>query len=193
MHLHQPHPTVEPVVFARPQSKLGQYRYLYIGPAGQCGLGLFSARSFGVGSIVLDVRDPQYLSGAKPYAQLILFGYTHADIFQVGPDLFLPPYGGLDDFTNHSCEPNCGLRVDASGFDMIALRDIAAGEELTYDYSTHQEHPEEDMLCCCGAASCRGVIRSFSTLPVALRRRYLDLGIVADFIARSQGDSAPGA
>lgn len=73
---------------------------------------------------------------------------------------------------------------------MIALRDIAAGEELTYDYSTHQEHPEGEMICLCGAASCRGVVRSFSTLPSALRRRYLDLGVVAAFIARNAGRAA---
>jgi hypothetical protein len=70
---------------------------------------------------------------------------------------------------------------------MVALRAIAAGEELTYDYSTHQEHLEGDMVCLCGATSCRGVIRSFSTLPISLRRRYLDLGIVAAFIAGSAG------
>jgi hypothetical protein len=181
------HPAMQPVVFERPQTKLGQYTYLYVAPAGQCGLGLFTARAFGSGSIVLDVRDPNYLAGVKPYGQLILFGYSHADIFQVGPDLFLPPYGGLDDFTNHSCEPNCGLRVYASGFDMIALRDIAAGDELTYDYSRHQEHAAEDMICRCGAASCRGIVRSFSTLPAQLRQHYLDLGIVASFIADSEG------
>jgi SET domain-containing protein len=55
----------------------------------------------------------------------------------------------LDDFTNHSCEPNCGLRVDPSGFEMIALRDITANEELTYDYSTHQEHSEDHGLQLC--------------------------------------------
>ncbi|MFO1129545.1 MAG: SET domain-containing protein-lysine N-methyltransferase [Rhodospirillales bacterium] len=188
----QPHAIVRPLVFDRPQSKLRQYKYLYVAPAGPCGFGLFTARSFGTGSIVLDVRDVNYLANVKPYAQLILLGYSHADVFQVGPDLFLPPYGGLDDFTNHSCEPNCGLRVDPSGFDMIALRDIAAGEELTYDYSTHQEHPEEDMVCHCGTPSCRGTVRSFSQLPSYLRRRYLDLGIVASFIREREGRAPTG-
>ena len=65
---------------------------------------------------------------------------------------------------------------------MIALRDIAAFEELTYDYSTHQEHPLEDMTCACGALTCRGVVRSFSTLPKPLRDRYVALDVVADFV-----------
>lgn len=177
----------------RPQSKIGQYNYVYVAPTSSCGLGLFTARALPAGSIALQIYDSKYFAAARPYAQLRLYGYTHADIFQVGSDLFLPPYGGLDDFTNHSCEPNCGLRASPAGFSMIALRDIAAGEELTYDYSTHQEHPQEDMLCQCGAPTCRGVVRSFSTLPEALRRRYLELGVVAAFIVESEerASSAP--
>ena len=175
--------------FERPQIKLSQYLYIYVAPSGKFGLGLFAAKPFPAQSVVLQVRDSNYFLGAKPFAQLTLLGYTHADIFQVDRDLFIPPYGGLDDFTNHSCEPNCGLRVNRSGFDMIALCDIAAGEELTYDYSTHQEHPQEDMICQCGTPSCRGVIRSFSTLPRTLRQHYLDLGIVAGFIAGGKGRS----
>jgi hypothetical protein len=191
MHIHQSSRYHHTPVLERPQTKIGQYTYLYIAPTDSCGLGLFTARPIAANSIALHVRDPQYLAHARPYAQLLLRGLTHADIFQVGHDLFLPPYGGLDDFTNHSCDPNCGLRVDSSGFDMVALRDISAREELTYDYSTHQEHPQEDMTCQCGASSCRGVVRSFSTLPDRLRRRYLDLGIVAAFIAGSEERAIP--
>lgn len=186
MQIHQ-HIMHKSLALEKPQAKLAKYKFLFVAPTSGCGLGMFTAKPFRADSIVLDVRDPFYLSQAKPYAQLILCGFTHADIFQVGHDLFLPPYGGLDDFTNHSCDPNCGLRVDSSGFDMIALRDIAAGEELTYDYSTHQEHPQEDMICQCGTPACRGVVRSFSTLPDGQRRRYLDLGVVAGFIAESEG------
>lgn len=181
-------PNFQLLINDKPQAKIAQYTFVYVAPTPSCGLGLFTTRSLRAGNIALDVADPRYFETAKPYAQLRLYGYTHADIFQVGPELFLPPYGGLDDFTNHSCAPNCGLRAGPTGFQMLALRDIAAGEELTYDYSTHQEHPQEDMICQCGAATCRGVIRSFSTLPQALRRRYLDLGVVAAFIAEREGE-----
>ena len=179
-------------VTPRPQAKISQYTYVYVAPTDSCGFGLFTVRDIAAGDIALQVYEPAYYSGARPHAQLRLSGYTHADIFQVGPDLFIPPYGGLDDFTNHSCRPNCGLRAGPTGFQMIALRDIGAGEELTYNYSTHQEHPQEDMVCHCGAVGCRGVVRSFSTLPQALRRRYLDLGVVATFIAEAEG-GAPSA
>jgi hypothetical protein len=131
--------------------------------------------------MVLRVEDVTYLAAARPYAQLRAMGYSYSELFQVGPDLFIPPYGALDDFTNHSCEPNCGLRVGASGFAMIALNDIAEHQELTYDYSTHQEHAQDHMICCCGATTCRQIIGSFSSLTAQLRRHYLKLGIVAGF------------
>lgn len=175
----------------RPQIKLSQYIYVFIAPTDNCGLGLFTSREVAASDIAVAVHDQDYLAEAKPYWQLRLSGLTHTDIFQVGHDLFIPPYGGLDDFTNHSCDPNCGLRVSAAGFEMVALRAIHAGEELTYDYSTHQEHPAEDMICMCGAPFCRGVVRSFSTLPAPLRRRYLDLGIVATFITEREDRAAP--
>jgi uncharacterized protein len=172
--------------------KLAQYTFLYIAPTPSCGLGLFTAKDWTAGSTVLRVEDPHYLVKARSFAQLTAQGYSYAELFQVGPDLFIPPYCGLDDFTNHSCEPNCGLRVDARGFEMIALRDITANEELTYDYSTHQEHPEDHMVCHCALPSCRGIIGSFSTLAPELRRRYSELGIVADFVAAEDSRAASG-
>jgi uncharacterized protein len=167
----------------KPQQKLSQYLYLYVAPSAASGLGLFTSKPFHAGAIVLSVTDPDYLARAMSHADITAAGFSHADIFQVGSDLFIPPYGGPDDFTNHSCEPNCGLAVRADGFSMVALYDIRANEELTYDYSTHQEHPAEDMECACGSHMCRGLVRSFSTLPPQLRRRYLSKGIVAGFAA----------
>lgn len=172
-----------------PMAKLAKYIYLYIAPTPFCGLGLFSVRSWTPGSTVLRVHDPHYMSHARSYAQLKAMGYAYSELFQIGPDLFIPPYGALDDFTNHSCDPNCGLRVDSSGFTMIALKHIEAHQELTYDYSTHQEHPQDHMICTCGTASCRGVIGSFSTLEPELRSRYLQLDIVAGF-AKAQATQA---
>jgi hypothetical protein len=178
----------------KPQQKLAQYLYLYVAPSPACGLGLFTSRLAAAGTVVLAVTDPGYTARAMSHARITATGYTHGDIFQVGTDAFIPPFGGPDDFTNHSCEPNCGLIVRRDGFTMVALRNIAANEELTYDYSTHQEHEAEDMVCRCGAPTCRGVVRSFSTLPDRLRQRYLRLGVVADFAAaREPGARSQGA
>jgi hypothetical protein len=53
-------------------------------------------------------------------------------------------------FVNHSCQAACL----SPGFDFeIAVRDIAAGEEITDDYGTL--NPEEPFVCLCGFPDCR--------------------------------------
>lgn len=58
---------------------------------------------------------------------------------------------------NHSCAPNCESQQSRGRIWIVAVRDIAPGEELTYDYgfslAEHRDHP-----CRCGAAECAGFI-----------------------------------
>ncbi|MFL6531628.1 MAG: SET domain-containing protein [Chthoniobacterales bacterium] len=64
--------------------------------------------------------------------------------------------GDATAFINHSCEPNCFSRVLHGHMIFFALRDIAAGEEITLDY-TPSQHPGR--RCTCGASKCRGVMQ----------------------------------
>ncbi len=56
---------------------------------------------------------------------------------------------------NHSCEPNTAF----SGLDVVALRSIAKGEELTLDFAHLLGADNESFQCQCGAATCRGLVR----------------------------------
>jgi uncharacterized protein len=60
-------------------------------------------------------------------------------------------------YINHSCDPNCVVEKTSDTIWIVALRDITAGEELTYNYgydtSNYQENP-----CNCGSPSCCGYI-----------------------------------
>jgi SET domain-containing protein len=88
---------------------------------------------------------------------------------QVGEDQYIGASGGADDYVNHSCEPNCGF---ADGLNLVALRDIAADEELTWDYGTAID--EDDFAgfpCDCGAVACRGRVVSFRHLTPQVQRR----------------------
>lgn len=66
-------------------------------------------------------------------------------------------------YINHSCEPNCEALIDKKRIYIFALRDIAVGEELVYDYA-YERTPEMDAesealyVCRCGAPKCRGTI-----------------------------------
>lgn len=55
---------------------------------------------------------------------------------------------------NHACSPNTAFR----GLDVVAIRDIARGEELTLDYSSAMNERSEPFDCRCGSPACRGRI-----------------------------------
>ncbi|HEX6504467.1 MAG TPA: SET domain-containing protein-lysine N-methyltransferase [Terriglobales bacterium] len=68
---------------------------------------------------------------------------------------------GIAAFINHSCDPNCQTTEDEHGRVWIfALRDIAAGEELTYDYGLYDGDEDDPSTCVCGAKTCRGTLYS---------------------------------
>jgi len=56
---------------------------------------------------------------------------------------------------NHSCDPNSWL----DGLDMVARKQIRAGEEITIDYGTFYNELMPEFACSCGARECRRTIR----------------------------------
>jgi hypothetical protein len=64
---------------------------------------------------------------------------------------------------NHSCEPNCEADETDGRVYIKALRNIAAGEELNYDYGLIIDEPYTEKLlsefpCWCGSEQCRGTL-----------------------------------
>jgi hypothetical protein len=162
--------------------KLSKCLGVYVDYTENCGLGIFAAKPFRAGAIVMRDEDGDYYRNVMSYHELRRQGYDLDITLQVGCDAFKLPNGSLDDFTNHSCDPNTGIRLTARGTVVLALRDITAHEELTYDYSTYLNNPYESLRCRCGSARCRGVVGNFSSLPADLQRRYRALGVVGDFV-----------
>ncbi len=58
-------------------------------------------------------------------------------------------------FINHSCGPNCEAQEEDEQIWIYALRDIKAGEELTFNYG-YDLQGYEDHPCRCGAPQCLG-------------------------------------
>jgi hypothetical protein len=76
---------------------------------------------------------------------------------------------------NHSCDPNVYVRTVNGRRLVIALRDIAEGAEIAYDYCINGSG-DTVWTCHCGAARCRRSIHSdFFHLPPALQQEYLPL------------------
>lgn len=70
---------------------------------------------------------------------------------------------------NHSCNPNGGVLGQIT---FVAIRDIAAGAELTLDYAMIDANPAEHMICSCGARECRKNITGSDWRLPELQRRY---------------------
>lgn len=65
---------------------------------------------------------------------------------------------GLGAYLNHSCDPNCEVEEIKGRVWLFALRDIAAGEELVWDYNLYDD--EAPAPCQCGSPQCRGTMYS---------------------------------
>ena len=68
---------------------------------------------------------------------------------------------------NHSCAPNARY----AGLDVVAVRDIAAGEELTLDYGELLNEEAEPFHCRCGAPGCRGLVTGRAGNSVTAREQ----------------------
>lgn len=117
------------------------------------GLGAFATVPFKSGDIIIDWS--QHPLFAEP-PQI-----PHDWRFvQVAPGVFNGPVGPEehpDAYINHSCEPNSEIRRARPQVLLVALRDIAYDEEITFDYATLYRKPWS-MRCSCGTRSCRKVI-----------------------------------
>jgi len=69
--------------------------------------------------------------------------------------------GNRSRFTNHSCDPNCHTQKwtvkGVPRIGVFASKDIAKGEEITFDYQ-FQRSGVGRVKCYCGSANCRGYL-----------------------------------
>src|SRR5262245_12170339 len=129
--------------------------------AGTKGRGVFTRAPISSGSLILPLAG-RLLPTSDLTDDLLAL--------QVGPDLWLCSDGSLlDDMINHSCDPNAGF-LEGSPV-LYALRDIAAGEEICWDYSTSISDRGWTLACHCGSARCRSIIRPWDELSATDRTR----------------------
>jgi hypothetical protein len=89
---------------------------------------------------------------------------------QVEEDMFLVALNeGPADYVNHSCDPNAGL---SGQIVLVARREIAPGEEITFDYAMSDSADYDEFLCDCGAPNCRHQFRGTDWQDPVLWERY---------------------
>ena len=147
---------------------------------GQSKLGraVFSNRNFKKGKLIIEFKGEPMKR--KDLPKLI----TPEDdrYIQVGKNKYFGPSGDFDDFFNHSCNPNSGIKIIRTGVMLIAIKDIKKGEEITWDYSTTMDEDEWELDCRCKNKNCRKRIRDFKYLPKEIQQKYIKLEIVPKYI-----------
>ena len=133
------------------------------------GLGLFSIQAIEAGEIVCvkggSIYDRQQL-------KLMAERLGPAEI-QIADDLFIGPLHEMERegsmiFSNHSCDPNLGVRGQIV---FVAMRRVEAGEELTHDWAMTDDD-DYVMQCRCKAVNCRRVITGQDWRKPELQEKY---------------------
>ena len=133
------------------------------------GRGLFARRAIRKGEIVAikggHILDRRALARVK--------SKTAQSFIQIADGFFIGAATAAEVrrnklFINHSCAPNVGILGQII---FVAMRDVRAGEELTYDWAMEENIPARTE-CRCGAATCRKILTGRDWTKPALRQKY---------------------
>lgn len=141
----------------------------FVGESPIHGRGLFAVGPFERGEVVCvkggHVFDRRRLKELQPRL-------GPAEI-QIDEDLFIGPVTeaereGSMIYSNHSCEPNLGVKGQIV---FVAMRAVEAGEELTHDWAMTDDDTYT-LKCRCGAPTCRGTVTGQDWRRADLQRKY---------------------
>jgi uncharacterized protein len=144
------------------------------------GKGIFAASPIRQGEVVIDFwNGPGIRVGTKEAYRYEAAGSHY--IIQIDEDLYNVAVRGpeLGDFINHSCHPNCGVKGKLA---FVAMRDIASGEEVTFDYSMTESYFWYKMPCDCRTDRCRGAVTGSDWKRKDLQMLYK--GYFSDYIEK---------
>ena len=133
------------------------------------GEGVFATRSFGDGELVM----------VGIIERRVQENHSHATQVARSEYVLL---SGLGPKVNHSCDPNCGIKINASGApNLVARRFINCGEEITFDYAMRNYSIEHfPSGCRCGSRLCRGSVVGWKDLPDERKQAYE--GLVSPYL-----------
>jgi hypothetical protein len=153
-------------------------KYLTVKPSQSGGKGTFTTIQIPAKAPIMEIRGSVFTVNTIP-------DKDSSNYLQIGPNTFLGPSGGVDDYLNHSCNPNCMVHVVGTRAILYSLYVIPIGAELTFDYAcTSTDTPETwKMECKCGQFNCRNIISGFSSLSPELQEQMKAKGLVPLYIS----------
>jgi SET domain-containing protein len=156
---------------------------LYVGSSSIHGMGVFARRAFSTGETVL-IREERPITPEEPLDVEAGEMEYHCDWLEARRQVYL---GFPERFVNHSCDANAFVRFDGGNGQLVALRPINPGEEITDNYSLNLSAGKA-WACTCGSLRCLGEVPGdFFDLPLALRIELQPL--LADWFVREHRDA----
>jgi len=132
------------------------------------GTGVFAAHSISRGDTVLRIDDSRGVDEHHPLGSAE--DPRYCDYLEAGKVILIQI---PETYINYSCDPNTYVKTMNGVREVIALRPIEAGQEITYDYCINGDG-NTVWVCHCGASRCRRMIHSdFFHLPMELQSEYL--------------------
>lgn len=122
------------------------------------GSGLFARRDLQKGERVIEYVGQRVTKGEGERRTLAQAERGKIYVFELNQrhDIDGAPLWNVARYANHSCAPNCETDVVRGRIWVIALRNVRAGDEITYDYNFDVD--DDLQRCRCGAAKCRRYI-----------------------------------
>ncbi len=146
------------------------------------GKGIVALKSFAPGARVCEIKG-KVVTGEEVWCYWDIEPRLAENCFRYDADHYVSPEDEIGAFANHSCNPSAGVFKIGRKLILRAIKDIAAGNEITHDYSTLLGADDVwKMKCNCGESNCRKSVRNYQALPAAVMRKYRRLGIIPDFI-----------
>jgi SET domain-containing protein len=148
--------------------------------------GVFAREDIKKGSVILYLKGTVSTQPSKYTIQLGNQRHLNAPAARNSKDAFDYCW----EYLNHHCEPNSYL--NATELTFRALRDIASGEEITFNYLTTESEMAKPFDCTCGSPNCFGFVQGLNFLTQdEVDRLFLAVGednVVAPFMPSSQGE-----
>ena len=145
---------------------------VHLGESSIEGTGVFASVAIQKGEAVLRIDDSRVVDAANPLRPELGEYQRHCDYLADGQvvHMRLP-----ERHINHCCDPNTFVRTINGARYVFALRDIGAGEEITFDYCINSGG-DTIWQCNCGSPRCLKTIHSdFFHLPLERQIEYLPL------------------
>ena len=139
------------------------------------GARLITDQPFKCGDVIYQITGHRITD--KPTYQTIQIGF-HVHVEELGVIAYL----------NHSCQPN--TLIDVARLEVLAARDVQAGEELTFFYPSTEWEMDRPFICLCGAPQCVRLVAGAKYLSVDTLSRYFINQHIRDMVVETLTQTA---